>query len=51
MKKTKTDSINYETRKKNLMPIKTLCDVPLIKPKKLYFSCQFIKQKGNPRKT
>ena len=51
MKKTKTDSRNYETREKKFKAYKNTLRRLINQDKKLYFSGQFIKQKGNGRKT
>ena len=51
MKKSKTDSINYETRKNKFNAYKITLRHLINQGKKLYFSGQFIKQKGNGRKT
>ena len=45
MKKTKTDSINYETRKKEFNAYKNTLRRLINQAKKLYFSGQFIKQR------
>ena len=51
MKKTKTESINYETRKLEFNAYKNTLRRLINQAKKLYFSGQFIKQRGNGRKT
>ena len=51
MKKTETDSINYETRKQEFNAYKSTLRRLINQAKKLYFSGQFLKQRGNGRKT
>ena len=51
MKKTKIDSINYETRKQEFNAYKNTLRRLINQAKKRYFSGQFIKQRGNGRKT
>ena len=51
MKKTETDSINYETRKQEFNAYKSTLRRLINQTKKLYFSGQFLKQRGNGRKT
>ena len=50
MKKTETDSINYETRKQEFNAYKSTLRRLINQAKKLYFSGQFLKQRGNGRK-
>ena len=51
IKKTETDSINYETRKQEFNAYKSTLRRLINQAKKLYFSGQFLKQRGNGRKT
>ena len=51
MKKTETDSINYETRKQEFNAYKCTLRRLINQAKKPYFSGQFLKQRGNGRKT
>ena len=51
MKKTETDSINYETRKQEFNAYKSTLRRLINQAKKLYFSGQFFKQRGTGRKT
>ena len=51
LRKLRQIPLTMKLESKNLKPIKTLCDVSLIKQKKLYFPGQIIKQRGTGSKT